>query len=193
VFLIDASDQEKWQGVFSLNVSNRLDEAGAPCRMDTETDGSLDLARPLIDCHLLPGPWRVTWKGPADRDWSLDLQIESIPKDAALEIRGKAAGEEVRAALAEELGLLISPYYHLVPNPANPKVEIQLRELTVDSLEGIYFASLQGNVRFPGSTGKAEVAGKAGHTDKRRAQILAVRDFAKQVGRRAATADFTVR
>lgn len=54
-----------------------------------------------------------------------------------------------------------------------------MREVSLDSLEGMYFSSLRAEVSIPGVSGPMEVRGKAGHADKARAKTRVLQDFTK--------------
>ena len=73
-----------------------------------------------------------------------------------------------------------SPYYAVVSAGAAQTLEVRVREVAVDSLEGLYFTTVRGSLRLPGAPGNVEVSGKAGHADRARSLGRALRDFARE-------------
>jgi hypothetical protein len=55
--------------------------------------------------------------------------------------------------------------------------------MTLDSLEGMHFASIRADVTLPGGETAIEVSGKSGHADPERARELAILDFLKRLER----------
>jgi hypothetical protein len=187
VHLVGGSTREKWQGPLSLSITNRNFPESAPCRVETGAEGELDLAHAFLDCGLKPGLWRVTWSGPENHLVAMDVRAELIKMEIGLAVRGMgAAGGDLPARLDHELTGLDSPYYHIVSGLAvPPSLEIHLREVAVDSLDGMYFTTIRGDARFPGMPAATEVSGKSGHVDKDRSRARAIRDFAGAIGKMA--------
>jgi hypothetical protein len=148
--------------------------------------GRLDLVRPFLECGLKPGNWTVTWMGPDRQAAHRNVEAAWNRIDLTLILHTDLLpGPEppvLMAQLKSALASLNSPCYRIVPgNTVRPSLEIRLREMSRDSLDGMFFTSLRADVAMPGMAGPVEVRGKAGHTDRDRADARAVRDFAREV------------
>lgn len=183
ISLVDGKSGEKWKGPLSLSLSNLRSPGSPPCRVETGEEGNLDLASAFLGCGMRPGSWKVTWKERDGRMIRLDVKAALIPMDISVKISGKAAeAGNIRAGLEEELTAANGPFFNFISGQAPlPLLEIEIRELAMDSLEGMYFTSIRGSARYPGMPKASEIRGKAGHADKVRSQTRALRDFARQV------------
>jgi hypothetical protein len=96
----------------------------------------------------------------------------------------QGADPEVRAALPELRTALEgwrSRRYRIAAGSASlPILEVRIREVTLDTLEGMCFASLRASLALPGRPGTVEARGKAGHADRGRALRRAAADFARE-------------
>ena len=106
-------------------------------------------------------------------DISLDLQAEGsqVPEDAVRRLRSA-------------LSLFHSPFYRVTPKIQDgAALKIKILGMDRDTLEGITFTSLRGEVCWPGDPLPRPVRGKSGHTDRDRSLSMAIRDFVKEAGR----------
>lgn len=183
LFLRDGRTGEKWVGPLPVSLSHLRLPGRPPCPMETGDGGSLDLASAFLGCGLPPGPWRVTWKGRDGLPLHVDVKATLIPMDISVRISGKAAeAGNLRAGLETELADGHGLYYNILPaRESLPSLDIQIREVSLDSLEGMYFTSIRGAARYPGMAGYSGIQGKAGHADRHRSQARALRDFSRQV------------
>jgi hypothetical protein len=190
VFLSDAASGARWKGPLSLTLTERFQPEKGPCEVETDAEGRLDLAHPFLECGLDPGAWRLSWMGPGGRDVHIEVEADWARTEMALSIQPdrirpdgiRADGIPV-AGLQAALAGMKSPYCAIVPGApgGRPILEVGIREVTLDSLDGVYFSSLRAVVTVPGLGGPLEVRGKAGHADKDRAKARAIADFVKAV------------
>ena len=121
------------------------------------------------------------------------MRAEIKPEEVAYLVRTENSFLEGEAAsLRGDLSGMGGPYIRLVParpGPASeksgPEMEIKLVSLSLNSLDGMYFAMLFGRLTRAGIG--EPISGKAGHSDPNRASRLAVRDLALEIEKRAAT------
>ena len=182
VTLVNAKTMEKWKGPLKLRVENRMDAKTGACRVETDAEGRLDLTGPFLECGLKAGIWRVSWTESEGREMHVDVGAEWNRMDLGLAVSWEGApgaedwAEDLERALAESS----HPHYRIVTKRAAPySLIITMREVSLVSLEGIYFSSLCAEVSIPGVSGPMEVPGKAGHADKARAKTRALQDFTK--------------
>ena len=127
--------------------------------------------------------------GPEGEAFSLDIATAIRAREIGMAIRGSnlpstPASGDVLAGLERGLAALNRPYFKLVPGrPRLPVLEIDVREISVDSLGAMFFSSIRGMVRIPGVPGILEVTGKSGHADRNRSRSRAIRDFVNEAGR----------
>jgi hypothetical protein len=188
VVLRDSDAGRTWLGPLSLRISER--PAGVECRVETDAAGRLDLAIPFQACGLASGTWRVAWTGPGPerKEFHAETSAEWRPADVALAVMQEPAAQgadpEVRAALPELRTALEgwrSRRYRIAAGSASlPILEVRIREVTLDTLEGMCFASLRASLALPGRPGTVEARGKAGHADRGRALRRAAADFARE-------------
>lgn len=181
----------KWIGPFSLILSDRLRPETAPCPVETDAEGRLDPARAFLECGMEPGGWNVTWKGPHGGEARAQVTAALRKRELGVVIRtASAPGEPAdpadrsmaargAAGLSRALVGTQGRFHRIVGGNAVPVVEIRVREAALDSLDGIFFATLRADALFPGAVAPVAVRGKAGHPDKDRAWARAQGDFAK--------------
>ncbi|MEO6097063.1 MAG: LPP20 family lipoprotein [Fibrobacteria bacterium] len=197
VVLRDPDSDRPWLGPLSLRISEWPARVASECRVETDATGGLDLAIPFQACGLASGIWRVAWTGPGSalesREFHAKVAAEWRPVDVVLAIlqepiRRDPAGPglvpEPRTALPELRDALESwrsRRYRIAAGSASlPVIEVRIREVTLDSLEGMCFASVRASLSFPGRPGSVEARGKAGHADRGRALRRAAADFARE-------------
>jgi hypothetical protein len=189
VFLADLATGTKWNGPLSLSVNSWLIPTKSPCQVATNGEGHLDLAPLFLDCGLAPGRWSVRWMGPDD-SLSIEKTAQWRPLDLALEFQqeGPTIPTKVLSQFRSEISSHPNPYCRIVsgnsqaPNQVSlPKLEIRLHEMIEDSLEGMYFCAIRGEVFWPGISTRNEVSGKAGHSNRERARSKAVRDLVNAI------------
>jgi hypothetical protein len=203
--LRDPDAGRAWLGPLTLRISEWPAGVAADrpeCRIETDAAGRLDLAIPFQACGLASGTWRVAWTGPGPerREFHAETAAEWRPADVALAIAQErvahGADREVRTALSEPGAALPeiraalegwpSRRYRIAAGNASlPILEVRIREVTLDTLEGMHFASIRASLIFPGRPGAVEARGKAGHADRGRALRRAAADFAREAAQAA--------
>ncbi len=171
-------DGKKFAGKLDLILADET--PGHPaCRVVTDAVGAIDLRRPFRECGLAPGNWSVTWmlpEGSVESRVRADVKAEdvlfTVPTDAAVL-------ETEARQLKNDLAGMGGPYFRLVPVQSDAEFEIHLQSKELDSLEGMYFATVSGRLNHGGQS--LEISGKAGHASPQRARRLAMRDFALEV------------
>lgn len=185
--LADAATGIPWRGPFRVRLAPRGSRPGgeaAACLVSTDAEGRLDPVMSLEACGLGSGAWTLAW-GPLESPARADVSVEVIRAEAGLSLHAPAPGADpdFLARLRAGLAGLGHPRWRVVPGLAAAcSLEVRLREIAVDSLDGMRFATVRGRIRFPGGS-VAEAAGKAGHADRGRALERALRDFARDVER----------
>jgi len=199
VFLSEARTGRKWKGALSLSLTDPLHPEVPACHMETGPEGRLDLAYPFLACGLEPGIWRVTWRGLDGQALAIDVPVGIHAREMGLAIQGKGAAVDILAVLEQELAAPVGPCCAVTidavmpqavradasdaARPAPPKVDIDILEISADSLEGMHFTAIRGTVRIPGVLGSFDVTGKSGHADPARSRARAAHDFANEVKR----------
>ena len=193
VSLIDGTGR-KWTGPFSLRLSESARRySGArlgsiSCAVETDAEGRLDPARAFLDCGMEPGRWSVTWEGPQGEAARLDVASALRKRELGVVVlaSGSDAGPadaSMAARAAADLPRVLAGtqgrFHRFVGGKAFPVVEIRVREAALDSMDGLFFATLRADALFPGAAAPVAVRGKAGHADKSRAWARAQGDFAK--------------
>jgi len=213
VSLTDAATGAAWAGPLTLAVSDRAHPGAPTCALETDAQGRVDLSRPFLECGLDPGVWRVAWKGPEGAETHFEIEAGWKRIDVAMSITAEpgrsdpdpsvpdrriSADAKLIGRLRSALEGMAGRRYRIVPDDGRkpdggrlpeggrlPVLLVRVREVTLDSLEGLYFASLRADVVLPAGLGKAgkagamEVRGKGGHTDRDRARAVAIGDFAR--------------
>ncbi|GEM_PF-3189674 len=204
VFVTDAATGASWNGPLSLTVAERAHPDAPACPMEADAEGRVDLSRPFLECGLDPGVWRVAWMGPEGTESHFDIGADWKRIDIAVSItadwerrkpgraeteRRESADADLIARLRYALEGMAGRRYRIVPGKTPlPTLNLRILEVTLDSLEGLYFASLRadavlpsgfGEAGKPGAAGSVDVRGKGGHTEKDRARAAAIGDFAR--------------
>lgn len=185
ISLVDAATGLPWRGPFRVRLAPRGGAGPAPCLASTDAEGRLDPRQAMVSCGLASGAWTLAW-GSLESPATADLSVEVIRAEAGLALHAPVPGAgpaspDFLARLRAGLAGLDHPRWKVVPGLAAAcSLEVRLREVAVDSLDGMRFATVRGRVRLPG--GRAvEAAGKAGHADPGRALERALRDFIREV------------
>lgn len=189
-FLSDASGQE-WRGPLSLELTAK-DREAPPCRLGTDADGRLDPEEVFLRCGMAQGRWTVTWKGPEGMAAWAVIEAKVAKADWSFTVRSRDFGAwksaRWEAELSEEMAGREGPLVRWKPAaeaPDKPRMEIELRQAAMDSLDGIHFTALHGWIRLPGVTAPREIHGKAGHADPAASKARALRDFARDAASQA--------
>jgi hypothetical protein len=204
VLLRSRDGNREWSGPFSLSLTN-VRYPGKACRVETDRNGRFDLRRPFLECGLEPGRWRIVWRGPnrdaahsvtAEADAAHSLRAETDvswkPAEAILRFRSEdtripeATLERLRESISASRGKAyrISRSAASGPSPSGEAVlDVRVKAMTLDSLEGMHFASVRADVTLPGTESAVEVGGESGHADPERARGLAILDFLKRLER----------
>lgn len=193
ISLLDGTGR-KWTGPFSLRLSEpaRRDSGARlgslSCAVETDSDGRLDPARAFLACGMEPGRWSITWEGPLGEAVRMDVASALRKRELGVVVLASGAAADpadpylaARAAadLSRALAGTQGRFHRFVGGKAFPVVEIRVREAALDSLDGLFFATLRADALFPGAAAPVSVRGKAGHADKARAWARAQGDFAK--------------
>ncbi len=182
ISLIDGRSKEKWKGPLSLTLENLMDARGGACRVETDAEGRLDLDRAFRECGMRAGMWRIGWTGAKGRAVYADVRAEWKRLDLGLLVRSEGVSGHVEtiARIKESLAGIRNSAFRVVPgNEALPCLEVRLKEVSQDSLDGMHFATLRAEISIPGTYESRVVRGKSGHADKERARARAIADFVK--------------
>lgn len=183
VRLVDGRTGERWAGRLRISIA-AAGPQGRACEAETDAQGRMGLARAFLGCGLPPGAWTLAWDRSGASPARLEVEAVLIKPHVTLhvEARGGPDAEAACAQLLAELAALESPYFQVARGRDSlPALTICLGKVAVDSLEGLYFTSIQGQVRYPGAQETVAIQGKAGHTDKERSRYRAVRDLAREI------------
>jgi hypothetical protein len=193
-----------WEGPFSL-VLTEVRRPDKICRVETDPDGRFDLRRPFLECGLEPGRWRILWRRQGDDParssdagavapdaLRAEADVSWKPADAALSFHaeGTRIPEVTLERLREAVSASRSKAYRIsrgmasgAARPGEPVLDVRVESITLDSLEGMFFASIRAEVAMPGTGTPFEVSGKSGHADPERARSLAILDFLRRMER----------
>jgi hypothetical protein len=180
VRLVDSAG-DAWKGPFRLFIAD-ASHPGAACEAWTDAEGHLDPARGFLSCGLAAGSWILSWPSPQGPVQAVaQAAWRSVP--VALVVRNGAAPgswaaekpriDRIRAGLTERC----APRYRVVPaGEGVPEIAIRITGSGLDSLEGMRFASLRGELILPGRA-PVRLSGEAGHADAEQARERALEDF----------------
>lgn len=175
-----------WKGPLSLKVTGRGAPKGEPCAVETGLEGEVSLRELFRICGMAPGTWKLEWEGPDGMRVQGEVKTRVVKAEWGLSVRarGKSGGADLAEDLEGELASRENLFFRWGAKGANrPQVDIELREAAVDSLEGVYFTTLRGKVRYPGSASPLEIHGKAGHPNRAASKTRAIQDLARNVMR----------
>ncbi len=188
IFLRDKNTHEKWSGPFVFLISNPEVKAPGVCRIESDAEGQVNLDIPFLECGLDPGRWVISWAGPVNISLHHSILAAWIKSEVGIKFHhdGIALAPNDINQLSQVLSAIQSPFYQiLLPSSSqgysHGNMNIYIGEFTVDSLEGMYFATLHARLTLPGSLRAFDVVGKSGNANKEKARSRALADLASTV------------
>lgn len=182
-----------WKGPWRLSVASVARTRRSTCLLRTDAEGRVDPADGLEGCGLPAGRWEIRWPAESHDDFGtvslirvdaawipMPVRVEAICASASRDCRANSSWlDDLRNGIAEGCG----PRYRPTGQASAAALVLRVDAVERDSLEGMYFAALRGELLLPGRQPEP-IVGKGGHSDPDRARDRAAADFLRAARRR---------